>query len=76
MSIVRNVWVNTEQKRPFSPMIKNMAPGRVIPISQPFTSEERQYIKDVAALIHDQYGSPTFSYKGTLDDAENAAVKQ
>lgn len=75
-SIINNVWIATPQKRPFSPLIKSIAPNVEIPVSEPFTKGEREYIKEVAINLHREYGKPKFKYSGKFDDEESASVKQ
>lgn len=73
-AVVDAVWKNTPRDRSFSPLIKSMEPDKRIPIGEPYTEAERQYIKDVANILHASYGDPVFNYTGY--DNNIPAVKQ
>lgn len=64
LQVSNSVWIATQDKRPFTPLIKQISPGETVPINAPFTRGEREYIKDLARTLHLSYGEPVFEYTG------------
>lgn len=73
--VLHSVWNTPVKHRPFTPMIKQMAPSQIITLSMPLSLPEKKYIKDLAHVIHKSYGAPVFQYKAN-DAKHNLNVKQ
>lgn len=74
--VINSVWVSTPKERPFSPLIKQLAPGKIISVAEPLLPEERNLLKMLCTHLYAVYGDPVFKNEGELQGTRALAVKQ